>query len=50
MELKDFVAETIVQICEGIQDAQKRTAGTDAVIAAPVHAGAFLLNKKIPNA
>lgn len=36
MELKDFVAETIVQICEGIQEAQKRTAGTDAVIAAPV--------------
>lgn len=25
MELKDFVAETIVQICEGIQEANKRT-------------------------
>ena len=33
MELKDFVAQTLTQICEGIQKARENTAAMRAIIA-----------------
>ncbi|WP_458400073.1 hypothetical protein [Mailhella sp.] len=47
MELKDFVAQTLTQICEGIQNAREATKKSGAIIAPPVDSstGAIASNK-----
>lgn len=37
MELKDYVSETIVQICEGITDAMKKLEGSGVIINLTLH-------------
>lgn len=36
MELKDFVSQVITEICQGIDDAKKKTAGSGALVCPPI--------------
>ena len=40
MNLKDFVSTTLIEICEGIQDAQTKLAGSQATINPANYSGA----------
>ena len=47
MELKEFVSETLTQICEGVKDAQQRCANVGARINPPINSMGTVCEKNM---